>query len=52
MVAAAQGRITYRPVATKPVPLKFIFLLGQMRIWCVQYVALELFIRNDAISDQ
>ena len=36
-----QGRITYRPVATKPVPLKLIYLLGQMRIWCVQHVALE-----------
>ena len=42
MVAAAQGRITYRPVAIKPVPFKFIYLLGQMRI----------FILNDTISEQ
>ena len=41
MGAAAQGTITYRPVATKPVPFKLIYLLGQMRTWCVQHVVLE-----------
>ena len=41
MTAAAQGRITYRPVVTKPAPLNFIDLLGQMRIGCAQHVALE-----------
>ena len=41
MAAAAQSRITYRPVANKPVPFKFSYLLGKMWIGCAQQVPLE-----------